>query len=349
MLGDAQRPIWKTIRGEGRLNEWTNRDGTAVMAIEGKEGASNGFAYGPLDASTDRYPTLRLRLSGTANARFYVDVMTPDHSYFLSSRWIDSPRTTEERTFALPPGKQVGQIILYTWTVDGKRAENRFQEVTLEGSGGKLAVDLQQLSPPPTASVLDLRRAVAKVGQRGETSVRALAQRNVFLIQSPLPARLEPATDAYVPTVERGETDGVEWLRHQLPGDLDWPGMSFVVARAAAGDRQAVAIVTSRESPDPLADAIQLTRTTLAEPVGNLIAEHEAVWESFWSASGIDDLRRVPAERVLPESLLPPLCQQTGRTSSRAIRRIDQQHPGLARRLSQQLQLVAGVLARLRL
>ena len=182
----------------------------------------------------------------------------------------------------------MGQIILYTWTVDGKRAENRFQEVTLEGPGGKLAVDLQQLSPPPTASVLDLRRAVAKVGQRGETSVRALAQRNVFLIQSPLPARLEPATDTYVPTVERGETDGVEWLRHQLPGDLDWPGMSFVVARAAAGDRQAVAIVTSRESPDPLADAIELTRTTLAEPAGKLIAEHEAVWERFWSASGID-------------------------------------------------------------
>ena len=288
VLGDAQGPTWKAIRGEGRLNEWTDRDGTAVMAVEGQEGASNGFAYGPLDVSTDRYPTLRLKLSGTGNARFYVDVTAPDHSYFFSSRWIDSPRTTEERTFALPPGKQVGQIILYTWTVDGKRAENRFHEVTLEGPGGKLAVDLQQLSPPPAASVLDLRRAVAKVGPRGETLVRALAQRNVFLIHSPLPARLEPATDTYLPAVERGETDGVQWLRQQLPADLDWPGMSFAVARAAAGDRQAVAIVTSLESQDPLAAAIELTRTTLAEPAAKLIAEHEAVWERFWSASGID-------------------------------------------------------------
>ena len=258
------------------------------MAIAGQAGASNGFAYGPLDVSTDRYPTLRLKLSGTGNARFYVDVMAPDHSYFFASRWIDSPPTTEERTFSLPPGKQVGQIILYTWTVDGKRAENRFQEVTLEGSGGKLAVDLQQLSPPPAASVLDLRRAVAKVGQRGETLVRALAQRNAFLIQSPLPARLEPVTDTYLPAVERGEANGVEWLRQQLPADLDWPGMSFVVARAADGDRQAVAIVTSRESPDPLAAAIELTRTTLAEPAAKLIAEHESVWERFWSASGVD-------------------------------------------------------------
>ena len=93
-----------------------------------------------------------------------------------------------------------------------------------------------------------------------------------------------------MPTVRAsdGETDGVEWLRHQLPGDLDWPGMSFVVARAAAGDCQAVAIVTWRESPDPLADAVRLTRKTLAEPAGNLIAEHEAVWDSFWSAGGID-------------------------------------------------------------
>ncbi|MBC8874932.1 MAG: hypothetical protein H8E44_36385, partial [Planctomycetes bacterium] len=288
VLGDAQRPIWKTIRGEGRVNEWTNRDSVAVMAVEGKEGASNGFAYGPLDVSTDRYPTLRLKLSGTGNARFFVDVMTPDGSCFLSSRWIDSPRTTVERTFALPAGKQVGQIVLYTWTVDGKRAENRFHEVTLEGPRGELAVDLKQLSPPPTASVLDLRRAVAKVDQGGETLVRALAQRNVFLIQSPLPARLEPVSATYLPAVERGETDGVAWLRQQLPGDLDWPGMSFVVARAAEEDRQTVAIVTSLESQDPLAAAIDLARTTLAQPAAQLIAEHESVWGRFWSASGID-------------------------------------------------------------
>ncbi|MCY2990079.1 MAG: hypothetical protein NTY19_19725 [Planctomycetota bacterium] len=289
VLGDARGPTWKAIRGEGRLNEWTNREGAAVMAIEGQAGASNGFAYGPLDVSTDQYPKLRLKLSGTGNTRFYVDVLAPDHSYFLSSRWIDSPRTLEERTFSLPPGKQVGQIILYTWTVDGKRSENRFHEVTLQGPDGDLALDLHQLSPPPAASALDLRRAVAKVaGQRGETLVRALAQRNAFLIHSSLPTRLEPTTDTYLPGVERGETDGVQWLRQQLPADLDWPGMSFVVARAAAGDRQAVAMVTSLESKDPLADAIELTRTTLAQPAAQLIAEHEVVWERFWSASGIE-------------------------------------------------------------
>ena len=287
VLGRAEEPAWQRIRAEGRVNDWSNRDGAAVMAIEGREGASNGFAYGLLDVSTDRYPTLRLKLHGSSNARFFVDLLAPDGRPIFSSLWIDSPHATEERTFKLPPGNKVHQIILYTWTVDGKRAENRFYAAGFEGPGGKLAVDLQRLSRA-AASVLDLRRAAARIGERGETVVRALAQRNAFLIHSPQPAHLDAALASYLPAPEHGEEKGVEWVRQQLPADPDWPGMAFAVALAADGDRKAVAIVTSLESKDPLADALGLARSTLTSADASLIAEHEAIWEKFWSASGVN-------------------------------------------------------------
>ena len=288
VLGGAQRPRWQRIRAEGAVNEWRIHGDAAVMAIEGKAGASNGFAYGPLDWSTDKFTTLRLRLSGTGNARFFVDA-----GPLFSGRWIDSPRATEERTFPLPSGRRIRQINLYTWTVDGKRAENRFHEVTLEGAQGRISLEMPR-PPAPIASVLDLRRAVATIGEpgggkdEGGTRVRALARQNAFLIHTPQPVRLEPVTDSYLPAVERGETDGVTWLRQKLPGDLDWPGMNFVVALSVKGQRKAVAIVTSLESKDPLAAAVGLARATLARPDPDLIAEHEAAWEEFWSAAGIE-------------------------------------------------------------
>ena len=98
-------------------------------------GLCNGFAYGPLDGSTDEYARLRIQVSGTANARYYADVLGPADAAVFGSGWIDTPSTPEERVFDLPAGKPFTTVALYTWTKDGQRAQNRFHSVRFEGQG----------------------------------------------------------------------------------------------------------------------------------------------------------------------------------------------------------------------
>jgi len=139
---------------------------------------------------------------------------------------------------------------------------------------------------------LDLRRAVAQVaGTTGDdppTEIRILTQSNVVLIHSPHPGQLLPIASTDLPETESGEHDGVAWIVQKIPGDPDWPGMSFAVASTNRKDRTAVAIVTSREAKDPKTSAIELARSTLAQDAAEVVRRHEAEWARFWSASGVD-------------------------------------------------------------
>lgn len=283
---------WQPIRAEGRSNTWTNRAGAAVMSLEGGAGASCGYRLSGLDLPADRFPVLRVKLSGSANARYYIDVMASDQTALFGSKWIDSPAVPTERRFQLPAGKTAGSIVLYTWTVDGKPAENCFTEVAFEGTEKTVPIDLSKLQAAPRQSELDIQRAVASISPPGgggnPIQIRALAQANVFLVRSDVPARLETVTATYLPPPQHGAEDGCEWVTQLLPGDADWPGMSFAVALAASGSTKTVAIVTSLDSPRPLADAIALARRTLNQAGSELIQQHEAAWAAFWSLSGVD-------------------------------------------------------------
>ena len=62
--------------------------------------------------------------------------MSPSQKVLLSSKWLKSPAKPEERMFALPAGETVGAIVLYTWTIDGRPAENRFEKLELVGPAG---------------------------------------------------------------------------------------------------------------------------------------------------------------------------------------------------------------------
>ncbi|MCX6874187.1 MAG: hypothetical protein NTW21_10320 [Verrucomicrobia bacterium] len=291
-------PAWRQIRAEGTSNEWLWQDGRAVMRIEGRAEASCGYVCEPVRFPTTAYPTLRVKLSGTPNAKYYVDVLSSDGGVIFASGWIPSPAVARAIEFALPAGKDAGKLVLYTWTTDGRLAENRFESVTLAGAAGKLDVDLKNVARQAVISTqLDLRRAAAHVRGGTAATVRALAQRNVFLIKSDATASLSPILLAYHPAPEQGETDGVKWLRQQIPGDPDWPGMSYAVALASHGEGKAIAIISSLESKDVVADAVQLARETAGADAVPLIRDHEAVWEKFWSASGLDvddtDLRNM--------------------------------------------------------
>jgi hypothetical protein len=160
-----------------------------------------------------------------------------------------------------------------------------------EGAGKSLSIDLEKVSASRVKAMLDLRRAAALVeGSEGgppEATLRALADRNVFLILSDAPVRLLPFESADVPAPESGETEGVRWIAQHLPGDPDWPGMAFCVALAEAGALKAAAVETSMESKDFKAAAVRLARSTLGEGLERLTGNHEDLWRRFWSRSGI--------------------------------------------------------------
>jgi hypothetical protein len=286
------KPGWQRIRAEGQHNALEQRGNVTVMSIRGRKEASNGYAFGPMAVSTDDYSRLRVRLSGTANARFYVDVMGPDNRGIFGSGWKESPTQAEERTFNLPSGQKAARIILYTWTEDGALAENRFESVAFEGRAGSLPVDLRIVAPPTSAARLDVRRAVAEVAGAPDgpprAEVRALANRNAFLIRTDAAAELLSLASADLPAVTQGDKDRVRWRRQDIPGDLDWPGMSFAVALASRGEQTAVAIVTSRESRNVVSDAVALARSTARAQMVSLVNRHEQEWERFWSRSGIE-------------------------------------------------------------
>lgn len=77
-------------------------------------------------------------------------------------------------------------------------------------------------------------------------------------------------------------------IHKTIPGDLDWEGMQFALAVAEKGDLKAVAIVTSFESKDVVAAAVNLAKEALMEDESVLIAKHEEVWKTFWSRSGLE-------------------------------------------------------------
>jgi len=140
----------------------------------------------------------------------------------------------------------------------------------------------------PAGGEIDLQRAVARVFTgKSTTEFRALADHNVFLIKTSSPIKLEAIVSPGLPPAESGTVDAVDWLRQQIPGDPDWPGMTFTVAAAGRGEWKSVAIVTSREATDVQSAAIDLAQHVLENKPANLIQTHEKTWREFWSRSGV--------------------------------------------------------------
>jgi len=150
--------VWKSIRSDGRHNSFRRRGAAAVMAIEGRPRASNGYMQPLAAISTDRYPKLRVRLSGTPNARYFIQLVNERRQQSVfRSEWLSTPKTPRDRIFALPPGKQIDTICLYTWTTDGRLAENRFESVVFQSRARQLSIDLIRLPapvPPQPANIL---------------------------------------------------------------------------------------------------------------------------------------------------------------------------------------------------
>lgn len=294
----------------------------AAMQVSGAGGASTG--YRATLSSAAKASALLMKIKGSANASYYVNVYGKGGKAILASGWKQSPTTLKQvkLTFA---SQAVGQVEVYTRTSDGALAENRLHSLSLSGPDGK--TDIPFSIAPPLRAVLDLRRAVATIKHtaRPATTVRILAHRNVVLIHTPAPVALEPITARTLPAAVTGKTAGTAWLHMKMPGDVDYKGMEYALALAGKGDLKAISLVSSFDGKkgDVRSAAIAMARQTIAEKEADLIAGHERAWRDFWSRSGIaladQDLQRwwyrimyfartISRPSAAPPGLMPPLA-----------------------------------------
>ena len=282
-IGAGKSPAWRCTRAVGKVNEWVRQSpDVGVMAIEGEAGASAGFLAN-LPATAGRFQRLQFKISGSTGAQYYVTLHSS--AGVKESGWQNSPATEATISFEPPAGGRIQGVEIYILTKNGQRVENRLGEITLTGETDPLVLTPGLPPPRQLAAKLDLRRAVAVVG---DTRVRALTDRNALLIETDQEVSLEEVRVSFLPAAELGEDGGVTWLYVKLPGDLDYAGMEYALAVAANGPRKAVALVTSRDTPQPVrAAAVQLARETVAADLPKLVASHEAQWTEYWSASGV--------------------------------------------------------------
>ncbi len=276
---------WQCIRSGGQVNEWLQKDEAGVMAIAGAAGASAGYRWSLDPALGGACTALTFRIVGTPGARYYVNVLARTGNHPVASGWRDTPRAEASVAFPFAAGTPVSAVEFYVMTTDGKRVENRVRDIRLVGGPAPLAVTAGMPDRGPNFARLDLRRAVATAPG---ASVRSLADRNAFLIQTDREVSLEEIKAAELPAAEQGETDGVKWLHMTLPGDPDYAGMEYALAAASVGTQKVVAVVTSRDTRKNVRDeAMRIARETAAAAAAQLIARHEAEWARYWSASGV--------------------------------------------------------------
>jgi|GEM_PF-6640758 len=148
-----------------------------------------------------------------------------------------------------------------------------------------------------TSANLDLTKAAATVVSSADTTtVRVLSQSNVILVNSSRTITLNgisgivkdhsgSSISSWVSAADSGVQGGYSYLHQNIPGDADATGMDIYIVVGMSGTKQAIAVVTSRDSATPLNDAVNLVTATLSD--ANAVATHEAAWQAFWAKSGV--------------------------------------------------------------
>lgn len=322
--GQEEGVSWTCVRSASEHRFASADDGSsATMQVGGAGGVSTGYRV-TLPRATQA-SAVRMKLRGSANASYYVNVYNKDNRNILATGWKRSPSEVTEVDLPIEP-QPVLHMEVYTMASDDKTAENHVEALRLEHQGEEFEIALPPESAP-LAARLDLRRAVATIKRdnAAETTVRVLADRNVVLLRCAGPVMIEEITAATLPPAVTGETHAVAWLHMKLPGDVDYQGMEYAVAMAGKGDLKAVSLVTSFDidSGDVREAAIELVKRTLTAEETDLIAAHERAWNDFWSRSGVEladkDMQRwwyrllyfaktVCEPGAAPVALMPPLA-----------------------------------------
>ena len=224
---------------------------------------------------------LRVAKRHLGRSRGYVRRLTTDED-----RRAD-PEVQRRRASAAELEKALSIAPLPAVVRIGSSAD-RVQTDCAGGQRRSLVIPSGNPDAEPTIARLDLRRAVATVNA---TAVRALADRNVFWIDTDEEVWLEEIRSEVLPAATLGTTAGVKWLNMKMPSDAepgDYTGMQYALAVADSGKHKAVAVVTSHDTKEDVRDAaIRLARETVADGPAVLVARHEAEWNRYWSASGV--------------------------------------------------------------
>ena len=276
-LSEAKPMQWALVRA-AKVNSWTNNGNGGVMMIDASAGSSAGYDVLVPPTCT----RLQFKIKGTAGAQYYVNVNGTSGN--LDSGWKDSPQTEQTVEFAAPNKGKIVSLKFFIKTRDGGRVENSIREITLTGGNAPVSVIAGMTSGFFKKVRLDLRRAVA---QADDNTVRVLADKNVFLIESDTDIVLEPIGN--LPPPKKGETAGVKWLHVTMPGDLDYAGMEFALAYVAKDKVKVLAMLTSWDvkGGSVVDAAVRLARETLNTQFATLVSQHEAVWTDYWAASGV--------------------------------------------------------------
>ena len=82
------------------------------MAIAGAAGDSAGYRWTLIRRQAGPFTALKLRLSGTPGARYYVNVLRPRGQTSVASGWRDTPAQEQEVAFPIPAGSNVTAVEL---------------------------------------------------------------------------------------------------------------------------------------------------------------------------------------------------------------------------------------------
>jgi hypothetical protein len=134
-LAHAEAPGWYSIRSEGAAQTFMRRGDAMRMSLVGKPKASCGWAYDlPEPIALPEGARLEIEISGSAGARYFVDLMGPKDAILFQTLWQDTPTEPKEAIYPLPAGKTVARLILYTMTM-AEQAHNDWRKVTLGVAG----------------------------------------------------------------------------------------------------------------------------------------------------------------------------------------------------------------------
>ena len=102
---------------------------SATMQVGGARGASTGYKVTLPEAT--QASAVQLRLRGSANASYYVNVYDKDNRNILATGWKPSPAEATEIDLPIKP-QPVRHVEVYTMTSDGKTAENHVESLRLD-------------------------------------------------------------------------------------------------------------------------------------------------------------------------------------------------------------------------
>ena len=322
--GTGQPGTWSCVRRAASYGFIPAEDGdSARIYVEGKPLASTGFQC----RLPETFPanSLLLGVRGEGQVEYFVDLIDPAGIPRYSSKWRrTSPKSGQIRLDF--PTLKVGKVILYTRTLDGKRAVNTFSGVKLCAGESEYPLSFKELEESRGRGLLDIRRAAALIRKGGtRTEVRILDNANVALIRTPYRLAFSPIEAPSLPAAQLGKRGEMMWLKMDLPGDIDYRGMSYAAAIASKGELKAVSLVTSFDigSREVLDAALSLAEKTLEREETQLVADHEKAWSGFWAKSGIEIedrelqnlwfrmlyfARTVSRPGAAPVALMPPLA-----------------------------------------